>query len=290
MVRNKIFAMLFVLIPSLGAAQCLRCVAIYGDTRTDNEAHKQVVAAIERTSPKTIFHDGDMVADSSNLEQWKTFFEIIAPLRAKAEIFPVIGNHELNGIENYFSLFGLSSKKRWYSVDRAGIHFVALDVFSPYAKGSSQYEWLENDLKAQQSSGRPVIVLTHVPFYSSGHHNKECVPIRNALEPLLKKYKVKAVFSGHDHVYERSFHSGIYYIVTGGGGAPLGKKKFNNPYSQFFLSAHNFVSISTGDGKILMEAMTPDMKVFDNFTISISTSRALNLDVDKSKGEHYAGN
>lgn len=271
--KIKLLAISLMLVPGLAAAQCSRCVAIYGDTRSDNAAHKQVVDAMVKTSPETVFHDGDMVADSTDPAEWKAFAGIVAPLQARAELFPVIGNHELQGIENYFSFFGLAPEKRWYSVDRAGIHFVVLDVFSPYTKGSPQYDWLENDLKAQQAAAGSVIALTHVPFYSSGHHAGECAAVRNALEPLLVKYGVKAVFSGHDHGYERSFHSGIYYIVTGGGGAPLGKKTVSNQYSQFYLSAHNFVSVSTVDGRILIEALTTDLKVADSFTISLSTGR-----------------
>jgi hypothetical protein len=33
---------------------------------------------------------------------------------------------------------------------------------------------------------------------------------------------VDAVFSGHNHIYERYLYNGIHYLVTGGGGAHLG--------------------------------------------------------------------
>lgn len=268
-------AFLLLLAPGLAAAQCSRCVAVYGDTRTGNAAHKLVVAALVKVAPQTTFHDGDMVNDAPNSSEWKTFARIVAPLQAKSELLPVIGNHEVDGIENYYSFFNLGADKRWYSVDRAGIHFVALDVFSPFAKGSAQYAWLESDLQAHPAASGPVIVLTHVPFYSSGHHAKDCAAVRTALEPLLVRYGVKAVFSGHDHVYERSYHSGIYYIVTGGGGAPLGKKVTPNPYSQFFLSAYHFMAISSGSGKILVEALTPELKVADSFTMTGGITKAV---------------
>jgi len=284
--KHNLLTALLLLLPALAAAQCSRCVAVYGDTRTDNAAHKQLVAAMVKVAPKTVFHDGDMVENGANAAEWKTFAGIVAPLRAKGELLPVIGNHETDSVENYLSFFDLGPDKRWYAADRAGIHFIALDMFSPYAKGSAQYAWLEEDLKAHPASSGPVFLLTHVPFYSSGHHADETAAVRNALEPLLVKYGVKAVFSGHDHDYERSFHSGIYYIVTGGGGAPLGKKVTPNQYSQFFLSAHHFVAISVSSGKILIEAITPDLKVADSFTIAVRLKRAaenLNTDVDQEE-------
>ena len=266
--KLKLTAFLLLLMPGLAAAQCSRCVAVYGDSRTGNAAHKLVVAALVKVAPGTTFHDGDMVENSSKSSQWKTFARIVAPLQAKSELLPVVGNHEVDGIEKYYSFFNLGADKRWYSVDRAGIHFIALDLFSPYAKWSPQYAWLEGDLKAHPAASGPVMVLTHVPFYSSGHHAEESAAVRTALEPLLVQYGVKAVFSGHAHDYERSFHSGIYYIVTGGGGAPLGKKVAPNPYSQFFLSAYHFMAISSDSGKILVEALTPELKVVDSFTIT----------------------
>ena len=43
--------------------------------------------------------------------------------------------------------------------------------------------------------------------------------VRVLLEPLLVKYGVQVVFSGHDHVYERlKPQKGIHYFVTGSGG------------------------------------------------------------------------
>ena len=45
--------------------------------------------------------------------------------------------------------------------------------------------------------------------------------LRERWTPLFEKYQVSAVFSGHDHVYERADHNGIHYFVSGGGGAPL---------------------------------------------------------------------
>jgi predicted MPP superfamily phosphohydrolase len=267
--KIKLLLAIIFLLNSFLMAECQRCIVIYGDTRTDKEAHKKVVEGIMKIKPKIVFHDGDMVADSSDLSQWKNFEEVVSTLMAKSEFFPVIGNHELKGLDNYFSFFKLTPEKRWYSLDREGIHFIVLDSFSPYDKNSPQYIWLENDLKSNKNS--PIIVISHVPFYSSGYHFNDCIPQRKQLEPLLVKYGVKAVFSGHDHFYERSYHSKIYYIVTGGGGAPLYKKEKEriNPYSQFYLIDYHFITISLLDGKILVEAMTPDLKVFDSFTIPI---------------------
>jgi hypothetical protein len=45
--------------------------------------------------------------------------------------------------------------------------------------------------------------------------------LRPLLDSLFQKHGVKLVFQGHDHLYYRTVRSGITYVVTGGGGAPL---------------------------------------------------------------------
>ena len=38
---------------------------------------------------------------------------------------------------------------------------------------------------------------------------------------LYDKYKVKAVFSGHDHIYYRTKRNSTYYIISAGAGASI---------------------------------------------------------------------
>ena len=61
--------------------------------------------------------------------------------------------------------------------------------------------------------------MHHPPFSISLHGGSR--DLRERWAPLFEKYQVTAVFSGHDHVYERAEHEGIRYFVSGGGGAPL---------------------------------------------------------------------
>jgi|GEM_PF-5090029 hypothetical protein len=96
-----------------------------------------------------------------------------------------------------------------------------------FAPGTEQYAWLERTLAETSALWR--VVWFHHPPYSSGNHGPS-VEQREALAPLLEQYQVDVVFNGHDHIYERSFpmranrredESGVIYVVTGGGGAPL---------------------------------------------------------------------
>lgn len=44
---------------------------------------------------------------------------------------------------------------------------------------------------------------------------------RDFLHSLFAKNKVKAVFAGHEHLYNDSSKDGVRYVITGGGGSPL---------------------------------------------------------------------
>jgi len=82
---------------------------------------------------------------------------------------------------------------------------------------NAQAGWLEQALRT--STARWKIAVFHHPLYSSGDKHGSNVNLRNQLEPLLTRYGVNAVFSGHDHVYERiKPQRGIYYFVLGSSG------------------------------------------------------------------------
>ena len=63
-------------------------------------------------------------------------------------------------------------------------------------------------------------VLFHEGPFSVGPHGPTPEALRY-LHPLFARYKPRAVFCGHDHLYYRTTRDGVTYFVTGGGGAPL---------------------------------------------------------------------
>jgi 3',5'-cyclic AMP phosphodiesterase CpdA len=80
-----------------------------------------------------------------------------------------------------------------------------------------QLKWLEDNLKG--SNARWKICYFHHPLYSDGKMHGADLDLRNQLAPLLKTYGVNAVFSGHEHAYERiKPEDGIYYFILGSSG------------------------------------------------------------------------
>jgi hypothetical protein len=75
------------------------------------------------------------------------------------------------------------------------------------------------------------------------------------------------VFSGHAHNYERFFYNKIYYIVTGGGGAPLYKRSHKAKYSELFAKVHHFCKLSISGNELTVTAIDIDSNVVDKFTV-----------------------
>lgn len=227
-------------------------LVVYGDSRDGNEIHKKIVNQIVSFGPKFVFHTGDMVNDGSNKEQWQTFNEIAAPI--KNILHPILGNHEGNN-QNYYDNFALPNNERWYSVDTEFVYFIMLDSNIPLDQGTEQVDWLEKELKSAKDSQKFVAVVLHHPPFSSGKHGQDAdvLKLQQTLVPLLEKNTVDLVFTGHDHVYERSYKNGINYITTGASGAPLYEKTFENKYSQLFISKSNFVEVIASGNNLKLE-------------------------------------
>jgi hypothetical protein len=79
------------------------------------------------------------------------------------------------------------------------------------------YKWIESDLKANNK--RWTVVYFHHPPYSMGTHNSdteiEMITMRNDIIPLLEKYHVDLVLSGHSHSNERSYFIHDHYGLSG---------------------------------------------------------------------------
>lgn len=97
--------------------------------------------------------------------------------------------------------------------------------------GSEQYAWLERELADAHERGAITFVQFHHAPFSAGPHGRapgkgsgkdqqSGQPMRS-LAPLLRKHDVRAVFSGHDELYEHSIVEGVHYYDVGIGGDGL---------------------------------------------------------------------
>lgn len=237
---------------------------IYGDTRTRHDFHQKVVDAIVKTKPDFVVHTGDLVQDGSNPAMWPFFFNIEKNLLEQTDFFPALGNHERNNLQ-YYEFFDVRAP--YYSFDWGSSHFVVLNsdvantAISPEARElfwSEQKRWFEEDLKNSQKADFRFAIFHHPPFTSVKKRQKEENPSLGLL-PLIEKYKVAAVFNGHDHAYQHFLKDGVHYIVTGGGGAPLYTLDAPPPgITQKIESTEHFVTVKVEGKTAHIEAIALD--------------------------------
>jgi 3',5'-cyclic AMP phosphodiesterase CpdA len=159
---------------------------------------------------------GDNIYGGSGPKDFERKFE--APykplLDAGVKFYAALGNHD-NPNERFYKLFNMNSAT-YYTFKKGNVRFYVLD--SDYMD-PKQLSWLETQLQNDAGSGDWKICYFHHPLYSSGNTHGPATDLRLLLEPLLVKYGVNVVFSGHEHVYERiQPQKGIYYFTEGASG------------------------------------------------------------------------
>jgi hypothetical protein len=219
----------FATAPPLGADVPFSFV-VFGDTRNGVEQHRRVLDRVVAEAPTFVLATGDMVDEGYNEDQWQAFFDVEEKLMKGTVLFPALGNHDRQGrgrtADTYRTYFAVpengADPERYYAFTYASARFVVLDSNSNSFSLTDQTAWLERELIAarQDPAIRHIFIVMHHPPFSVSLHGG-AIDLRERWVPLFEKYQVSAVFSGHDHVYERAEHDGIHYFVSGGGGAPL---------------------------------------------------------------------
>jgi hypothetical protein len=220
---------------------------VYGDTREYADAHRRVMERVRNEVPDFLLGTGDFVDEGTKEEQWQQFFDIEGPLLRDNVLYPALGNHDRQGrgrtADNYRGWFSVPENspdpERYYAFTYGASRFLILDSNLYSFALTDQTAWIEKELAAARDDRRirHVFVVMHHPPYSISLHGGQR-DLRERWTPLFEKYGVTAVFSGHDHVYERAEVDGLHYFVSGGGGAPLYPRK-QHP-SQIDLDAVKF--------------------------------------------------
>lgn len=246
-------------------------IIVYGDSRSNDEIHKQIVNKIINQNPVAVFNTGDLVFWSQSKANWESFVNITAGLRSKVPYYPVLGNHEKNSKEfnKIFNpvIIGLTNNENWYSVNIQNIVFIVINSNEKLTSDTKQYQWLEKQLDFSQQTKDYTIVLLHHPPFSSGSHAEDPMNMQKDVVPLFEKYDVDAVFSGHNHMYERLYANGINYFITGGGGAPLHKSKHKSPYSQKVNICYNYCKITKNENNLCVTAYNLNDSIIDSINI-----------------------
>lgn len=176
------------------------------------------------------------------------------------KFYATLGNHD-NTNEKLYKPFNMNGERFYTFKPKPGVRFFSLD--SNYMD-PSQLQWLEKELAASGSDWK--IAFFHHPLYSSGGTHGSDTKLRDQLEPLFLKYGVDAVFSGHEHFYERiKPQKGIYYFVSGGAGklreGDVGK---SNLTAKAFDTGYHFMLVEVGKDVLNFQVISDQGKVVDS--------------------------
>jgi hypothetical protein len=192
--------------------------AVIGDNGTGETPQYDVARQMLKTHATQPFSFvlmmGDNMYGSQQPRDFVDKFEIpYGPLlRMGIPFYAALGNHDDPGNRNYppFNMSG----QRYYSLVRGPVRFFFLDT---NVMESQQLQWFERALREATEPWK--IAIFHHPLYSDGDRHGPSVSLRVVLEPLMIRYGVDIVLSGHEHIYERiKPQKGITYFIVGSSG------------------------------------------------------------------------
>jgi hypothetical protein len=222
--------------PPVGSTQPVRIWAM-GDMGDGSDNQKKVrdtylkyIGNDNRKTDMVLLLGDNAYPNGMDDEYQVNFFDIYKDKFLKNNVlWPVPGNHEYYAANRnsrgipYYSIFtlpknaevgGLSSGvEAYYSFNYANVHVIALDSdgiednqYRLYDTISPQVNWLKRDLAANRQPW--TIVMFHHPPHTKNSHDSDAEEelrlLKENLTPILERYKVDMVLSGHSHIYERS--------------------------------------------------------------------------------------
>ncbi len=337
----------FLTAPATGSTKPIR-LWVLGDFGTGSDRQRNAfnafLQATQNKPPDAWVWLGDNAYSYGYDDEYQKWVYDYYPSQLKTLPFwPTPGNHDYHDDNNDFntSYYAMmttpqqgeaggipSNSKSYYSTDYGQVHLISLDSFGNedgqtrlFDTTGRQIQWLKRDLAANKQPW--TIVFFHHPPYTKGSRNSDTeadlVNIRQTVTPILERYNVDMVLSGHSHLYERSYlmrghlgqastfskamhavdtttgrydgsanscpiirkNEGIVYIVNGGGGAS------NRPNPDFPHPAMVYANNDFG-GSMLLDVtenrldgqwIAEDGVVRDQFTIVKNVNKKQSLTI-----------
>lgn len=232
--------------------------AVIGDTGTGTSKQHElgdILLRSRQTFPyEFVLLLGDNLYGGEKPADYKSKFQDVYQqlLDQKVKFYAALGNHD-EPAQRFYADFNMDGKE-YYRFTKGNTSFYALN--SNYMD-KRQVDWLVNELSKDSSDWK--IAFCHHPPYSSGGKHGSDAQFREVVEPIFVKYGVNAVFTGHDHFYERiKPQKGIFYFVSGAGGKLRpGDVKDNSPLTaKAFDKDMSFMLVEIADGAMHFQVLS----------------------------------
>lgn len=210
----------------------------FQESMEEYEEWGQMVRRAYREHPELDFAviGGDLVNSPGELSQWEAFLDA-CDVFAKLPVATVAGNHEgVHSNYTYQKLFALpddaeedQSGEEFYSLDFGNVRMLMMDssfLTEERRQSMGKDAWAKEEQRVEAwirsrtgSCEKPwLAAVIHHPVY--GMHDGDTVSpqIRELWKPLLEEGGVRIVFSGHQHLYQRTrpIHGVVYLMGNSG--------------------------------------------------------------------------
>lgn len=253
----------------------IKFIAI-GDFGTGDDNQFEIAAQMLRdhkTSPLDfVLAVGDNIYPDGGGRHFVKKFErpYAGLIREGVKFHAVLGNHDIRdgrGDQCQYPLFNMNGKC-YYTVKK-GDGLAEFFMIDSTAFDMTQAGWLEGVLK--ESAAKWKVAVFHHPIYSSAEEHGSDLGLRRRIEPLLTRYGVNVVLSGHDHTYERvKPQQGVTYFVTGAGGKVRpGDVNERSPFRAMSFDRDNhYMQMVIEDQQIRFQTITRSGAVIDQGAIA----------------------
>ena len=258
------------------------------DTQEFEKRHQEVAKVIAHhhsISPlRFIVNGGDVVQTGDDEKEWFKYFNGGKEYLMDIPQIAAIGNHDYRG-QYQIEMPKLFKKyMRWENADKFGNLFYEFNNFNlivfnsnfQISLGSKEkviLEWVERKIAESKIKNKPVIMATHFPAYSSSLNKytaEGVIKIRQFLVPVMEKYGVPLLLSGHTHMYERSLKNNIHYIVAGPAGGKANTASDENPFKIILdEKSLTFTKLRVSKTKILVETFNESNILIDQVSIPL---------------------
>ncbi|MBD3163826.1 twin-arginine translocation signal domain-containing protein [Candidatus Woesearchaeota archaeon] len=177
-------------------------IAFIGDTQHRSSINRRLAKLMRMYGAELIVHLGDAAQNGADFSLCKRFINNISEASSNAAMLIAMGNHAFDA-ENMHTLFYFPG--RAFSCTWGPIRFHVID--------SSYFHENREKISFRLDRGIINILLSHYPPL--------CSRGVTSIEGILDYSGFDAVYSGHQHAYERFGENSCVQVISGGGGGQL---------------------------------------------------------------------
>lgn len=273
---------------------------VMGDWGRNGADHQREVAAqmaktANRIQSQFTISTGDNFYPSGVISEWDplwrySFEDIYTDFRLQWDWYPVLGNHDYKSNPEAQVKYSQISRRwrmpsRYYSklfsipgdtASKVLILFIDTNPFIPKFYANSEYgpnvktqdttrqkKWIEKELSQKDPRIKWKIVVGHHPIYTGSirAEDYDVQAVRHSLDAILKKHKVDAYLSGHDHSLQHIQKTDRpHYIISGAASEKTWAQLI--PGSKMAASVYGFFTFAVAPQSLTIQAIDHEGRVF----------------------------